>query len=212
MKRRLLLGMVGLYLMHVPFLSLLMSMEGDGTEGLLTDRGEQKPQQGRDDVFSEKAVFLELASLCAFKPEAASGLCYKSVFVVSRPGGWRTAPKPSYRETYSIVNRRTQEAERTISEQCGFLCFSPWVTPFIISQDHILKDRITIFHFPAYLDVRWLCRTWSPEAASTVQSPGVLTFHCALTMYSSLIDPLAQFFLQRREHISQPSREVSVDK
>lgn len=124
MKRRLLLGMVGLYLMHVPFLSLLMSMEGGGTEGLLTDRGEQKPQQGRDDVFSEKAVFLELASLCAFKPEAASGLCYKSVFVVSGPGGWRTAPKPSYRETYSIVNRRPQEAERTISEQCGFLFFS----------------------------------------------------------------------------------------
>lgn len=44
MKRRLLLGMVGLYPIHVPFLSLLMSMEEDGTEGLPTDRGEQKPQ------------------------------------------------------------------------------------------------------------------------------------------------------------------------
>lgn len=44
MKRRPLLGMVGLYPMHVSFLSLLMSIDGEGTEGLLTDRGEQKPQ------------------------------------------------------------------------------------------------------------------------------------------------------------------------
>lgn len=43
MKRRLLLGMVCLYPMHLPFLSLLMSIEGEGTEGLLTDGGEQKP-------------------------------------------------------------------------------------------------------------------------------------------------------------------------
>lgn len=97
MKRRLLLGMVGLYPMHGLVLGLPMSVDVGRRERWLTD-DEGRSRSGSDDVFSEK-TFPWRWLLCVPSTLKLYQCDPVSLCLLLLAPGRRTSPKLSYRET-----------------------------------------------------------------------------------------------------------------